>query len=118
MSGEVTKSKVPVSTSVTGVGVGTLTQVVTAVSDFAVSVTGTFVATLLFEGTIDDLDVSAQWLPISLRPADAVADTTRAVSASAPNIFFGDVAMYNGIRVRCSAWTSGTVVVKAIKAYR
>jgi hypothetical protein len=73
-------------------------------STVGVQITGTFVATVTFEATID----GTNWTAIN-----AVTNQTGALvtTATATGLWQIDVAGYIGFRVRCSAFTSGTVVV-------
>jgi hypothetical protein len=73
----------------------------------ALEVSGTFSATVTFEGTID----GTSWFGVSLKPmtdAAAVPTTTTIGAFKLPT----DV-LIDKFRARVSAWTSGTVVVKA-----
>lgn len=65
---------------------------------------GTFVATLQFEGTIDGTNFFA----LSCLP---LPSGTLASSATAAGAWQADVGGYAAVRVRCSAFTSGTVNV-------
>lgn len=71
-----------------------------------VELTGTFVATVTFEATIDD----ASWFAVGLKTA---ADGAAVTSATAPGAWKlpQDVAL-SQFRARVSAFTSGTVTVK------
>jgi hypothetical protein len=70
----------------------------------SVQITGVFVATVQFEGTVD----GSNWFSVN-----AIVITTGALvtSATATGQWQVDVAGFSGFRVRCSAFTSGTVVV-------
>ena len=72
-------------------------------------VTGTFVATLTFEGTIDD----ASWFAVGLKTA---ADGAAVSTATAPGAFKlpADVTL-SQLRARVSAFTSGAVTAKSRK---
>lgn len=74
-----------------------------------IEVTGTFVATVTFEGTIDDTSFFA----VALTP---VTQGVPVSTATAPAAFKlpRDVAL-SQIRARVSAFTSGTVTVKSRK---
>lgn len=73
-------------------------------------VSGTFVATVTFEGTIDD----SSWFAIGLKTA---ADATAVTTATAAGAFKlpADLTALSQIRARVSAFTSGTVTVKSRK---
>lgn len=73
-------------------------------------VTGTFVATVTFEGTIDD----SNWVAIGLKTA---ADAAAVTSATAVGMFKlpQDLDALSQVRARVSAWTSGAVTVKSRK---
>lgn len=77
-------------------GIGTL----------ACQVSGTFVGTVTFEGTIDQ----SNWVSaLSKNKATGAMGTT----ATAPAIFLVDVAGFVQFRARVSAWTSGSITVTA-----
>jgi hypothetical protein len=66
-----------------------------------VQITGTFVATLQFEGTVDGVNFFA----VNMYPVAGGAATT---STTAVGQWIGVVAGFYQFRVRCSAYTSGT----------
>jgi hypothetical protein len=68
------------------------------------TLTGTFSATLAFEGAGD----GKTFVALNCYPSNSV---TAATSATAVGTFQCNVAGYAEIRVRCSAFTSGTAVV-------
>lgn len=76
--------------------------------------TGTWVATVLFEAQID----GTNWSGISAKAGNGVADATRVISAAANGMFFVEAENVKSVRARCSAFTSGTIVVKAISGIR
>jgi hypothetical protein len=80
------------------------------VKDMAVAafqVTGTFVATITFEATVDD----ANW--VSLRATNVSGGAT-ATTATAPGIYSAGVAGLHYVRARISAWTSGSVTCQIL----
>ena len=72
-----------------------------------VQLSGTFVATVFFEITID----GANWIPIAMTPAGGGAGVT---NTAAPNILSAAVSGFALFRARISAFTSGTVTVDAL----
>lgn len=68
------------------------------------SLTGTFVATVLVEGSIDNVT----WITIPMRPVNA-ASKLLVLSATAIGQFVASHYGYSFVRIRCSAYTSGTV---------
>jgi len=81
----------------------------------AVQIAGTFVGTCVFEASQDPLaglgavsDANAQWNPVNCIAQPGV--TTNG-SATAPGNYFFLAGGYTRFRVRCSAYTSGTVTV-------
>lgn len=79
-----------------------------------VEVSGTFVATVTFEGTIDD----SSWFVVNMLPLGATqtaVTTATAVGQWTPQ--HATLAL-SQFRARVSAWTSGSVTVKARKDYR
>lgn len=72
--------------------------------DINFEITGTFVGTVVFEATQDD----ATWFAIGALLADG-----RAVNAlTAPARGFLHGMAYSQVRIRCSAYTSGTIAVR------
>lgn len=67
-----------------------------------VQVTGTFVGTVTFEGTID----GSNWIAILAR---SVVDGATATTATAPGIYQLPVAGLEQVRARVSAYTSGSI---------
>lgn len=70
---------------------------------------GTFSATVQFEATADPLTVqsaNALWVAISATPSSSA---TTATSATATGVWQVNIAAYTRIRIRVSAFTSGTV---------
>lgn len=70
----------------------------------AIDIRGTFVGTLQFEATVDSLT----WFSL---PTYAVGSTTAVTSATAPGAFLSNVAGFRTVRLRPSAWTSGTALI-------
>lgn len=78
--------------------------------DMAIQITGTFSATINFEGTIDD----STWVAVGLKTAGDGAAVTSATGAGIwklPN----DGPALSGFRARVSSYASGSVTVKAIR---
>lgn len=78
-----------------------------------VEVTGTFVGTITFEGTIDD----TSWFAVGLKTA---ADGAAVTTATAPGAFKlpADGPALSQFRARVSAYTSGAITAKALKGTR
>lgn len=76
-----------------------------------VQVSGTFTATVTFEGTIDD----ANWFAVGLKTA---ADGNAVTTASAAGVWkrTADLAL-SQIRARISSYSDGDVTVVALKEY-
>ncbi len=80
-------------------------------SFMAVQVTGTFSATLTFQGTVD----GTNWVALSALPFGSLYDSTTAVTtATAAGLFRLDTAGLAGVRVKATAYTSGTATVSAV----
>jgi hypothetical protein len=75
-------------------------------SQIAVQLTGTFTATVQFEGTVDGTNYVAML-------ASPVGSTTGATTAAAAGLWRLDTSGLTGARLNCTAYTSGTVVVTA-----
>lgn len=95
-----------------GTGACVQQAVATTNGGASVSLSGTFSATLQFEATnaanpYDPLNAGL-WTSIQMTPTSS---GTAATSATAPGIWQANVAGLTAIRVRCSAYTSGTVAV-------
>jgi hypothetical protein len=74
------------------------------VATLAMQVTGTFVGTVTFEGTIDN----STWVAIqTVNLSDGSVGTT----ATAAGLYACSVAGLRQVRARVSAWTSGTITV-------
>jgi hypothetical protein len=74
----------------------------------SIQVSGTFVATLVVEGSLDG---GTTWSTIAVRDAAAVSSTTQVASITAAGLFVADVRAVPAVRIRCSAYTSGTATV-------
>ena len=78
---------------------------------FAIEVTGTFVGTVTFEGTIDD----TSYFAVGMKTA---ADGAAVTSATAAGAFkMPSDTVLSQFRARVSAFTSGTITVKGRKEY-
>ena len=94
---------------------GTITSVTTvqlgegslqANSFMAIQLTGTFSATVEFEGTID----GSTWFDVAVLPYGSLYDPTDAVtSATAVGAWRLDASGLQNVRLNCSTYTSGTV---------
>ena len=73
-------------------------------SSFFLSLTGTFVATVGIEASSDQ----TTWVAVPMRPVNA-ASKLLTLSATAPGQFVAPHFGYSYVRLRCSAYTSGTV---------
>lgn len=82
-------------------------------SRLTIEVTGTFVGTVSFQGTIDD----TSWFPVGLKTA---ADGAAVTSATAVGAFKlpGDGPELSQFRANVTAYTSGTITVKSRKEVR
>lgn len=104
----------PFTDTLTAANAGSCTGTTTACAFFGaqkqaglgIQITGTFVGTVQFEQTID----GTTWVSLSMTPYNS---STTVTSATAPGLWTGAVTN-NKIRVRCSAYTSGSIVVTKI----
>ena len=71
-----------------------------------IQITGTFVATLAFEGSLD----GTNWVSLFFKTPSG----DEASSATAAGIFTGSVAGLKHVRVKASAYTSGSAVITII----
>ena len=78
--------------------------IVEGLSSVAFDITGTFVGTTIFEYTINGTD----WYTLT---ANVVGAATTATGSTDVGKWSVNVAGFYAIRVRCSAYTSGTIVV-------
>lgn len=91
--------------SATCPGSGCVSLPVSGVGGIGVQVTGTFTGTLTFEGTLD----GQTYVALNLT---AINGTTPATTTTSTGIFTGGVGGLGIVRVRMSAYTSGTAVVR------
>lgn len=77
---------------------------VKGLASLAIDLTGTFTATVIFEYTINDVD----WYTLT---ANVVGSSTTATGATAAGKWIANVAGFSQVRVRITAFTSGTLVV-------
>jgi len=80
---------------------------VTGRARLGLQLTGTFVATVTFEATID----GATWVALALTPAGGGAAVT---TATAPGLLAAAVSGFSQFRARISAYTSGSITVLAL----
>jgi hypothetical protein len=78
-------------------------------SALGLQISGTFVATLQFEGTVNGID----WESL---PVVVPEDSSVVTSATAVGIWLANVAGLKAVRIRASAYTSGTINVSMIAA--
>ena len=85
----------------------------TGLDVLAIQLSGTFVATVTFEGSIDGGET---WAVVGMQP---LAGGAVATTATAPGIFVLPVAQtsLSHFRARVSAFTSGTVTAVSRKGY-
>jgi hypothetical protein len=76
------------------------------VGSVAWSVSGTFVGTIVEDASVDGITYQV----VALAPQLTVAQTP-VLSATAPGLWFTNTSGYQYVRIRCSAFTSGTVTV-------
>lgn len=102
------------SRTVTGSLTAVSQAVVTDLSDedeVSFQVTGTFVGTVVPEITLD----GTNWVALAVIAYDSVTPATPVVAATAPGAFYArNVAVVVSMRVRCSAYTSGAIVVTVV----
>lgn len=81
---------------------------VAALERVAFQVSGTFEATVTFEGTVD----GANWVAMEVA---AIGDSTsKATTATAAGVFFAECKGLSAVRARVSAFVSGAVNVYAM----
>ena len=76
-------------------------------SGWAVDLRGTFVATMIFQGTVD----GTNWVTLAAVPVGNGVNVASVVSATAAGAWIGSGAGLQQVRVQASAYTSGTVTV-------
>lgn len=81
---------------------------------FALDVRGTFVATIVVEGTVD----GTNWITLSVVPIGAALNVAQVASVSAVGAWWGNANGLQQVRARASAYTSGsaTIVLRAMQA--
>jgi hypothetical protein len=72
---------------------------------FSIDIRGTFVATLLIQGSVTGND----WITLSVLPIGAGLNIAQVASVTAVGAWWGNSNGLQQIRVTCSAFTSGTV---------
>lgn len=74
-------------------------------STVSVDLRGTFSLTLEVAGTVDGFN----WSPIPVRPINQAAIAyVAAITGTAQGVWVGKCAPFKSIRIRCTAWTSGS----------
>lgn len=77
-------------------------------ASLALDVRGTFNLTLEVSGSVDGVN----WVPIPVKPVNAASKLyVAAVTGAVPGLWAGSCAPFSKIRVRVTAWTSGTAIV-------
>lgn len=99
--------------STTCPGAGCQNFIVEGMGTAGIQISGTFVGTLQFEQLIDTTTGGVAWATWTLSPNGGGADVT---SATGPGVWFASVAGARQVRVRFSAYTSGTAVVAVYAA--
>jgi hypothetical protein len=89
-------------------GAGVKTVSVMQSTDIGVAVSGTFTATVTFEGTLD----GTNWFAV---PA-VKSDGTQANNTTAPGVFQASVRGLKSFRAHCTAYTSGTAAVALLRS--
>lgn len=74
---------------------------VKGMASIGIQISGTFVGTLVFEGTIDNIT----WVSVPLVVPDTKSEVT---STTSTGLWAGSVGGFFAIRVRSTAWTSGS----------
>lgn len=83
-------------------------------TDVCVNLSGTWVATVLFESSID----GTIWVAHSVKDTSRTAEATQIASIAANANLIADVVHVKYFRARCSAYTSGTIVAAGITSVR
>lgn len=86
----------------------------TGMTGFALDVRGTFVATIVVEGTVD----GTNWITLSVVPIGAALNVAQVASVTAAGAWWGNANGLQQVRARASAYTSGsaTIVLRAMQA--
>jgi hypothetical protein len=71
-------------------------------------ITGTFVGTVTFEGSVDGINFTGVGV---FPPVTSGSSRVYQATATAPGVFIQPVVGMATVRARCSAYTSGTIVV-------
>jgi hypothetical protein len=80
---------------------------VAGLSSCVIQLSGTFVATVTFEGTVDGTNwIAMQFIPLSTGTAATTATTT--------GLYAANVAGLTQVRARVSAYTSGNITATGI----
>ena len=98
--------EVPMQAAAAGTGNGNNADV-RGFGALAIQVTGTFVGTVTFEGTVD----GSTWVAMQFIPIGGGAGVT---SVTAPGIVRAECAGYRLVRARVSAYTSGTITATGL----
>ena len=104
VSGAFTSNDVVASGTITGNGQSVTTLELNGIGTAAIQITGTWVATLQFEGTVD----GSNYVNINVRGTNT---NTLSTSTTANGLFRTGIAGLRNIRVRSSAYTSGTATI-------
>ena len=104
--GALTTTRQRLQDAVAATGNGTALNVA-GLARLGLQISGTFVATVTFEVTID----GANWVSLSMTPSAGGAAVT---SATAVGLFAAPVSGYAQFRARVSAFTSGAVTADAL----
>ena len=78
-----------------------------------VQLSGTWAGTITFEATLD----GTTWHSVAASKSDANKFTTVVSTATGNGVWRADVIGYKSFRARCSAFTSGTIVVDVYSAF-
>jgi hypothetical protein len=78
-----------------------------AASTVSIALSGTYVGTLTVEGTVD----GTNWDAIPVKPINAGGIYVLTLASGAVGRWMGSIGPFAQVRVRASAWTSGTAAV-------
>jgi hypothetical protein len=94
----------------------TVSASVSGVSSFSVQLSGTWTGTVQFEKSIDG---GTTWASVGLNGVGATGTVTTVTGAgaNANALLHGNAGNLTNVRVRCTAYTSGTVTVKIQPSY-